>query len=351
MDSLSQAALGAAVGHAVAGRRAGRKAAAWGAALATLPDLDVFIPLGNDVLEFTSHRSFTHSLPVMAAAAPFLVWALGRLHPQVRGDRRRWSALVLACLWTHALLDAFTAYGTQLLWPLPAPPVAWSTIFIVDPAYTLPLLAGVIAVLVRPGRVAHRCNTAGLCLSTAYLLWTAAAQRHVEELGHRTAVSEGVEVERIMATPTPFNSLLWRILAMTPEGDYLEGYHSLADGVDRPPALRRRDGGRRLLEPLSESWAVRRLQWFTGGYYAARLDGRRVVLVDLRMGLEPLYVFQFVVGEITAGGEAEPMAVRAGTAGASRSQLAWVRRRIRDADAVWADSGRTAPSLRPERQP
>ena len=33
------------------------------------PDLDVFIPLGNDVLEFTSHRSFTHSLPVMAAAA------------------------------------------------------------------------------------------------------------------------------------------------------------------------------------------------------------------------------------------------------------------------------------------
>ena len=344
MDSLSQAALGAAVGHAVAGRRAGRKAAAWGAALATLPDLDVFIPLGNDILEFTSHRSFTHSLPVMAAAAPLLVWALGRLHPQVRGDRRRWSVLVLACLWTHALLDAFTAYGTQIWWPLPTAPVAWSTIFIIDPAYTLPLLAGVIAVLVRPGRVAHRCNTAGLCLSTAYLLWTAAAQHHVEELGHRTAVSGGVEVERLMATPTPFNSLLWRVLAMTPEGDYLEGYHSLADGVDRPPALRRHDGGRRRLEPRSESWAVRRLQWFTDGYYAARVDGRRVLLVDLRMGLAPLYVFQFVVGEIAAGGAPAPVAaaaaVRAGSAGPSRSQLAWVWRRIRDADAVWADSGR-----------
>ena len=343
MDSLSQAALGAAIGEAAAGRSAGRKAAAWGAALATLPDLDVFIPLADDVAEFTSHRSFTHSLPVMAVATPVLVWALGRLHPQVREDRRRWSVLVLACLWTHALLDAFTAYGTQLLWPLPVAPIAWSTLFIIDPAYTLPLLAGLVIALVHRGRRAHRCNTAGLCLSTAYLLWTAAAQDHVEELGQRTAAAAGVEVERTMATPTPFNSLLWRILAMTPEGDYLEGYHSLADGDDRPPVLRRHDGGRRLLEPLAHTWAVRRLQWFTGGYCAARLDGRRVVLVDLRMGLEPLYVFQFVVGEIAGGGAAAPVAaVRAGSAGASRSQLAWVWRRIWDADAVWAGSGLTA---------
>ena len=342
MDSLSQAALGAAVGEAAAGRNAGRKAAAWGAALATLPDLDVFIPLANDVAEFTSHRSVTHSLPVMAVAAPVLVWLLGRLHPQVRADRRRWSVLVLACLWTHALLDAFTAYGTQLLWPLPVAPVAWSTIFIIDPAYTLPLLAGVIIAMARRGRLAHRCNTAGLCLSAAYLLWTAAAQDHVEDLGSGAAAAGGVEVERVMATPTPFNSLLWRILAMTPEGDYLEGYHSLADGDDRPPALRRHDGGRPLLEPLFHTWAVRRLQWFTDGYYAARLDGRRVVLVDLRMGLGPFYVFQFVVGEIRGGGQPAPVtAVRAAAPATSRGQFAWVWRRIWDADAVWTDSGLT----------
>ncbi len=335
MDSLSQAALGAAVGNAVAVRRAGRKAAAWGAALATLPDLDVFVPLADDVIEFTAHRSVTHSLLVMAAAAPLLVWVLGRLHPQVRRDRRRWLALVLACLWTHALLDAFTAYGTQLLWPLPVTPVAWSTIFIIDPAYTLPLLAGAVIALVRRDRLGDRCNAAGLCLSTAYLLWTVAAQDHVEELGARAAVARGAEVERILATPTPFNSLLWRILVMTPEGDYLEGFHSLADGDDRPPALRRHPGHRRLLEPLSRTWAVQRLQWFTDGYYAARQQGLRVLLVDLRMGLEPFYAFQFVVGKI-AGGWAVPVdAVRAGGPGSSRDQLAWVWRRILDADAAW----------------
>ncbi|XOT98672.1 metal-dependent hydrolase, partial [Alcaligenes pakistanensis] len=41
---------------------------------------------------------------------------------------------------THPLLDAFTSYGTQLLWPLAATPATWSSIFIIDPLYTLPLL-------------------------------------------------------------------------------------------------------------------------------------------------------------------------------------------------------------------
>ena len=58
------------------------------------------------------------------------------------------------------------------------------------------------------------------------------------------------------------------------------------------------------------------------------------------MGLEPFYVFQFVVGEIAGGGQPAPVAaVQAAMPGTSRSQLAWVWRRIRDADAVWADSG------------
>ena len=47
MDSLTQVVLGSAVGYAVLGNKIGRKAALWGAALGTLPDLDVFIPYGG----------------------------------------------------------------------------------------------------------------------------------------------------------------------------------------------------------------------------------------------------------------------------------------------------------------
>ena len=53
MDSLTQVALGSAVGFAVLGNKIGRKAVFWGAALGTLPDLDVFLPYGGPVESFT----------------------------------------------------------------------------------------------------------------------------------------------------------------------------------------------------------------------------------------------------------------------------------------------------------
>ena len=52
MDSLTQLAFGAACGEAVLGQKVGRKALWWGAVLGTLPDLDVFIPLGGPVNDF-----------------------------------------------------------------------------------------------------------------------------------------------------------------------------------------------------------------------------------------------------------------------------------------------------------
>ena len=72
MDSLSQLALGAAVGGAVAGRRFGRKALLWGALCGTLPDLDVLVPLGDPVSDFTYHRSASHSLLMQLLATPLL---------------------------------------------------------------------------------------------------------------------------------------------------------------------------------------------------------------------------------------------------------------------------------------
>ena len=47
MDSLTQLTFGAACGEAILGKKVGRKALIWGAILGTLPDLDVFIPLGS----------------------------------------------------------------------------------------------------------------------------------------------------------------------------------------------------------------------------------------------------------------------------------------------------------------
>jgi hypothetical protein len=77
MDSVTQALLGAAVGEATLGRHVGHKAPLWGAMLGTLPDLDVLYPFADPVSAFTWHRGPSHSIFVLAALTPLVVWLPG----------------------------------------------------------------------------------------------------------------------------------------------------------------------------------------------------------------------------------------------------------------------------------
>ena len=79
MDSFSQFALGSAIGAAVLGHKVGFRAALVGGVVATLPDLDVLIPMGGPVADFTYHRSFSHSLLVLTVITPLLAWLIRKL--------------------------------------------------------------------------------------------------------------------------------------------------------------------------------------------------------------------------------------------------------------------------------
>ena len=178
MDSVTQLVLGAAVGEATLGRKIGNRALLWGAALGTLPDLDVFVPLGDVVSDFIYHRSASHSLFVLALLTPLLAWVATRIHTDTRQLFKRWMLAIYLVFVTHVLLDSLTAYGTQIFWPISSLPVSISTIFIIDPFYTVPLLIGVIAALVmsRDSPRGHNINRWGLIVSSAYLAWTLVAK-------------------------------------------------------------------------------------------------------------------------------------------------------------------------------
>ena len=151
-----------------------RKALLVGAMLGTLPDLDVFIDYGDVVRNFTFHRGFSHSLFVLPGVAVAIWLVLKRWWAPVRAAPLPWLAAIGLALLTHPLLDAHTAYGTQLFWPLSVSPTSWATLFIIDPLYTVPLLIGIIAALIagHRWRWGYSINIAGLVLSTGYLLWT-----------------------------------------------------------------------------------------------------------------------------------------------------------------------------------
>lgn len=296
MDSLTQAVLGASVAGACvpAGQR--RKAMLTGAMLGTLPDLDVLIDYGDAVRNFTYHRGFSHSLFVLAPFSALLWLLLRRWWAPVRAAPRRWLVAIMLALLTHPLLDAHTAYGTQLWWPLDVRPTMWSTLFIIDPAYTLPLLLGVLAAAI--GATKHwtgRALAIGLAVSTLYLGWSWIGKSLVEANANDVLARIGLADAPVFSTPTPFNTLLWRVVVMTNDG-YLQGYDSLLVNA-RPITFDSYPSRNQLLDDASGVWAVRRLRWFASDFLKVDVRDNRLVLTDLRMGGEPNYVFSHVVAE------------------------------------------------------
>jgi inner membrane protein len=126
------------------------------------------------------------------------------------------------------------------------------------------------------------------------------------------------------------------------EGGYREGYHSiLDDAVEFAPV--HHPSERALLDSLQDQWSVRRLTWFTKGFYAVaerptaplatlgsastlrqllgmvesaeaagdEASARRpaIVVTDVRMGQTPWFVFSFVVAE-RRGAQVVPVPAR-----------------------------------------
>jgi inner membrane protein len=295
MDSLTQITLGAAVGVAAMGRRTPAwKAALWGGLCGTLPDLDALIDFGDPIRNMTMHRGDSHALLWLSLAAVPIGALIARVHRET-ALWRRWALAVWLVLVTHALLDAMTVYGTQLARPFTDYPFGVGSIFIIDPAYTLPLLIGVIAMLRRDDARGARWNHVGLLLSTAYLAWSVAAQQQVREIALRELAAQGIAAEQVLVTPTAFNTLLWRIVVVTPDA-YHEGFRSLLDG-EQPLRFDRFERGAPLREALAGQWAVERIAWFSHGFYALTVRGEYAQIADLRMGQEPAYFFTFAVAK------------------------------------------------------
>lgn len=342
MDSLSQIVLGAAVAAVIAPAHHRRAALLAGAALGTLPDLDsIPISLFTDdpIALMTVHRSFSHSLFVLPLVGWLIWWLCKRRGKRVAESPVRWFWAIQLALITHPLLDAFTVYGTQLLWPLPMQPVMWSSVFIIDPAYTLWLLVACVIAWVAAGKpLAQRALVAGLALSTAYLGWSLFAKATVEREAERALADLGLQDAPRFSVPMPFNTLLWRVVAMTPTG-YVEGQRSLvADSGTM--VFRGYPSNTQALAEARAIPAVQRLQWFNRGFMRAQVREENLVLSDLRMGIEPSYTFQFeVASRDQSGWLGMPPRQLAWSAPVSELGALWTR--------IWNAPDQTPASIEP----
>lgn len=285
MDPITQGALGAAAAQLVLQKQLGRRAWLYGALGGMAADLDIFIRSGDDPLVgWTYHRHFTHSLafvPIggVIAGLPFL-W---------RKPKRK-RALILGATTlgyaTHALLDAFTSYGTQLWWPFSNSRAAWNWIGIVDPTFTVPLCIGV-ALAAWKDRLRPLLIAVAWC--ALYMGWGGLQHARAQTHAERLAKARGHSVERVQAFPGVVTNVLWRTLYLSDGRIYVDAVHVpwWGDPTSRPggslPRLEPEayaslaEGDSRIAEGLAT------FDWFSDGWVAV-MPGQPHAVGDLRYG-------------------------------------------------------------------
>ncbi|MDI9244084.1 metal-dependent hydrolase [Marinobacter sp. CHS3-4] len=289
MDSITQAALGASIAGAVAGKTLGRSSLIVGAVLGTLPDMDVVLDYGTAIANFSQHRGFSHSLLILFPLSVALAWILYRWRPVV--GLGRWFALTALVLLTHPILDSFTTYGTQIFWPFGGP-VAISSIFIIDPLYTVPLLIGIGAFLIRGPST--RGLSVALAVSTIYLGWTLAAQQLISDRVEPLLAKLNMDSVPRLVQPMPFNTLLWRVTAQNSD-QRVEIITGFLDG-DAPVLPQFFPRHPELAAAARTHPETARLEWFTNGFVAYNLSGNTLTATDLRLGLPGAHPFVFTLG-------------------------------------------------------
>lgn len=289
MDPLTQGTLGAVMPQTVAKKEQAGMAMLCGFLAGMAPDLDVLIQSTEDPLLFLEyHRQFTHSLifiPLGAALVGAVLWG-------VWGRWKHWSfrSVYGYCLLgyaTHALLDACTSYGTLLFWPFSDVRIAWNTVSIIDPLFTLPLLLCSVMAFRRRSPWPARL---GLAWAVLYLCLGALARDAAQDVGMQLARERGHSPVRVEAKPSFANIVLWKTVYR-----YEDRYFVDAVRLGGEPAIYEGESVQALalardlpwLDPDSkQARDVERFSWFSMGYLALDPQYENRVM-DIRYSLLP----------------------------------------------------------------
>ncbi len=282
MDSFTQIILGIATAELVAGKKLQNKTYLYGAILGTIPDLDIIVgKFMSDVDGVAIHRGLSHSLLFFVFLAPVLGYLMSKVE-KTKIDFKNASWMAFCCLVTHVILDMFTSWGTQILWPLDYR-FALKTIFVIDPLYTIPLLISLFyvwkskAYFVRK-KYLHR----GLIISSSYLLLTCVLKLIAVHQFEKALVEQSIVYKELIVKPTAFNTILWNANIATPDGYYLADY-SFFDS--QPISFTYYSKNNELEKKVAQIEDFQKLKKISEGWYLITEENGKLYFNDLRFGL------------------------------------------------------------------
>lgn len=207
-----------------------RERLALGAIAAAFPDVD-FAGFLLDPLVFLAawHQGPTHSLVLLPLWAAALAGAFAAL----KNRTPDFIEAVLVCalgLASHIASDAITAYGTAVFYPLSTWRMALGTTFVIDPLFSLIVLAGLLTAIRSARRSLAAISLAVLC---GYVAAQLLLQRQAIEIGSAAARAQGLALTELVALAQPLSPFNWKLIGSSGEHHY-EAYLNVAG---HPPLL------------------------------------------------------------------------------------------------------------------
>jgi inner membrane protein len=191
------------------------------------------------------------------------------------------------------VLDAFTSYGTHLLWPISDERVAFNMISVIDPVFSLILLTAVVIAFKKHARAAARV---GLLLASVYMSFGWVQLQRAESIAGTLAADRGHVIDELLVKPTLANLVLWRSIYESDGrlhvdairvGLFSESRVYPGDSVDK--FVLERD--MRELSPTSVlATDIKRFTKFSAGLVAIRPE-QPDVLIDVRYANLPMNLY------------------------------------------------------------
>tara|TARA_Y100000768_G_C23978545_1_gene684373 strand:- start:217 stop:1215 length:999 start_codon:yes stop_codon:yes gene_type:complete len=175
------------------------------------PDIDIFIRSKEDPLLFLEfHRQFTHSLFFIPIGG--LICCIFFYHLFTKRFNFTFKETYIYATTgyaTHGIIDSFTTYGTQLLWPFTNERFAWNTISVIDPLFTIPVIILCSFALLKNNK---KYSYYAITWMLLYQGTGFVQKERAENIIARYASKSGHQINNIEAKPSFGNIVLWKVI-------------------------------------------------------------------------------------------------------------------------------------------
>lgn len=307
MDPISQGLVGAAFSQSQGTNKQLKIAGILGFLSGMAADLDVFIRSASDPLLFLEyHRQFTHSLIFIPFGGLICALVLHQLFSRRHQIelKKTWFYCTLGYA-THALLDACTTYGTQLLWPFSDARIAWNIISIIDPIYTLTLAALLLTAYISKNR---KFAVFALVWVVSYPLAGLIQRERAIDGAQLLAATRNHVPTELTAKPSFGNLLVWKTVYEVDSHYYVDAVRAGIDiDVFSGDVVEKLELDRDfpwLIAGSQQALDIDRFRWFSNGYVAKDPDNSNRI-IDIRYSMVPNEISALWGIELSRGAKKE----------------------------------------------